>query len=132
MKGDINMFDNLTITKAYKLIDNITGTEVEISTFNAMLHKGSNINVYMNINYPNLYAQHKDAILTAYREFNAEVASLACTMELSLADNVGMLSELAPVQEEFKVKALDIFTQVIESLGDIRVNPVPSIDAIRY
>lgn len=132
MKGDINMFDNLTITKAYKLIDNITGNEVEIATFNAMLHKGSNINVYMNINYPNLYAQHKDAILAAYREFNADVASLACTMELSLGDNESMLSELAPVQEEFKVKALDIFTQVIESLGDIRVNPVPTMEIPRY
>ena len=132
MKGDINMFDNLTIAKAYKLTDNITGNEVEIATFNAVLHKGSNINVYMNINYPNLYTQHKDAILATYREFNAEVASLACTMELSLGDNESMLSELAPIQEEFKAKALDIFTQIIESLGDIRVNPVPSIDAIRY
>lgn len=132
MKGDINMFDNLTITKAYKLTDNITGNDVEIATFNARLHKGSNINVYMNINYPNLYTQHKDAILAAYREFNADVASLACTMELSLGDNESMLSELAPVQEEFKVKALDIFTQVIESLGDIRVNPVPTMEIPRY
>lgn len=126
------MFDNLTIVKAYKLTDNITGNEVEIATFNAMLHKGSNINVYMNINYPNLYAQHKDAILVAYREFNAEVASLACTMELALGDDVNMLSELAPIQEEFKAKALDIFTQVIESLGDIRVNPVPVMETPRY
>lgn len=132
MKGDIDMFDNLTITKAYKLTDNITGNEVEIATFNAMLNKGSNINVFMNINYPNLYAQHKDAILVAYKEFNAEVASLACTMELSLGDGVSMLSELAPVQEEFKAKALDVFTQVIESLGDIRVNPVPVMDVPRY
>ena len=132
MKGDIDMFDSLTITKAYKLIDNITGNEVEIATFNAMLNKGSNINVFMNINYPNLYAQHKDAILVAYKEFNAEVASLACTMELSLGDGVSMLSELAPVQEEFKAKALDVFTQVIESLGDIRVNPVPVMDVPRY
>lgn len=132
MKGDIDMFDNLTISKAYKLIDNITGNEVEIATFNAMLNKGSNINVFMNINYPNLYAQHKDAILVAYKEFNAEVASLACTMELSLGDGVSMLSELAPVQEEFKAKALDVFTQVIESLGDIRVNPVPVMDMPRY
>lgn len=126
------MFDSLNITKSYKITDNITGCDVEVATFNAILNKNSNINVFMNINYPNLYAQHKDAILAAYREFNAEVDSLACTMELSLGDNVSMLSELAPVQEEFKVKALDIFTQVIESLGDIRVNPVPSIDAIRY
>ena len=131
MKGDINMFDNLTIVKAYKLTDNITGNEVEIATFNAMLHKGSNINVYMNINYPNLYAQHKDAILVAYREFNAEVASLACTMELATQRST-VLSELAPIQEEFKAKALDIFTQVIESLGDIRVNPVPVMETPRY
>ena len=132
MKGDIDMFDSLNITKAYKLTDNITGNEVEIATFNGVLNKGSNINIFMNINYPNLYAQHKDAILVAYKEFNAEVASLACTMELSLGDGASMLSELAPVQEEFKAKALDVFTQVIESLGDIRVNPVPVMDIPRY
>ena len=53
------MFDNLNITKGYKLQDNITGNEVEIATFNAVLTKGSNINVFMNINYPNLYEVHK-------------------------------------------------------------------------
>ena len=67
------MFDNLNITKGYKLQDNITGNEVEIATFNAVLTKGSNINVFMNINYPNLYEVHKNNILIAYREFNAEV-----------------------------------------------------------
>ena len=126
------MFDNLNITKAYKLTDNITGNEVEIATFNAVLAKGSNIIIFMNINYPKLYAQHKDAILVAYKEFNAEVTSLACTMELALGDGVSMLSELAPIQEEFKAKVLDVFTQVIESLGDIRVNPVPVMDIPRY
>lgn len=126
------MFDSLNITKAYKITDNITGNDVEVATFNAVLNKGSNINVFMNINYPNLYSVHKKNILVAYREFNAEVASLACTMELSLGDGVSMLSELAPIQEEFKSKALDVFTQVIESLGDIRVNPVPVMDIPRY
>lgn len=126
------MFDSLTITKGYKIIDNITGCDVEIATFNAVMYKDSNINIFMNINYPNLYKVHKEEILKAYREFNAEVTSLACTMELSLVDGVSILSELAPVQEEFKAKALDVFTQVIESLGDIRVNPVPVMDMPRY
>ncbi len=65
------MFDNLNIIKSYKLTDNITGQDVEIATFNANLVKDSNVNVFMNINYPRLYDVHKDAILVAYREFNA-------------------------------------------------------------
>ena len=132
MKGDINMFDNLTIAKAYKLTDNITGNEVEIATFNAVLHKGSNINVYMNINYPNLYTQHKDAILASYREFNAEISSLACAMELSDMAIPCPLTEVEPLRKEFKEKALDVFNQVIDSLGDIRVNPVPVMNTPRY
>lgn len=126
------MFDSLNITKAYKITDNITGNEVEVATFNAMLHKGSNIHVFMNINYPNLYAVHKESILVAYREFNAEISSLACTMELSDMAIPCALTEVEPLQKEFKEKALDIFNQVIDSLGDIRVNPVPVMETPRY
>lgn len=125
------MFDNLNIVKGYKLQDNITGNDVEIATFNAILIKGSNINIFMNINYPNLYEVHKDNILVAYREFNAEVSALACTMGLASSDTLVETSKLKtfePLKEEIKEVAIQVFNDVIESLGDIRVNPVPQID----
>lgn len=125
------MFDNLNITKAYKLQDNITGNDVEIATFNAVLTKGSNINIFMNINYPNLYEVHKDNILVAYREFNAEVSALACTMGLASSDTLVEASKLKtfePLKEEIKEVAIQVFNDVIESLGDIRVNPVPQME----
>lgn len=125
------MFDNLNVTKAYKLTDNITGNEVEIATFNAHMTKGSNINVFMNINYPRLYETNKDEILEAYRDFNAEVSSLAYTMglaSLESIDNYSKLKSLEPLKEELKIISKDIFMQIIESLGDIRVNPVPQIE----
>lgn len=125
------MFDNLNITKGYKLTDNITGNDIEIATFNAILIKDSNINIFMNINYPNLYGVHKDNILVAYREFNAEVSALACAMGLANSEMVATPSKLAtlePLREEMKVISKEIFNQVIETLGDIRVNPVPQME----
>lgn len=125
------MFDNLNIVKGYKLQDNITGNDVEIATFNAILIKGSNINIFMNINYPNLYEVHKDNILVAYREFNAEVSALACTMGLASSDTLVETSKLKtfePLKEEIKEVAIQVFNEVIESLGDIRVNPVPQME----
>lgn len=125
------MFDNLNIVKGYKLQDNITGNDVEIATFNAILIKGSNINIFMNINYPNLYEVHKDNILVAYREFNAEVSALACTMGLASSDTLVETSKLKtfePLKEEIKEIAIQVFNDVIESLGDIRVNPVPQME----
>ena len=125
------MFDNLNIVKGYKLQDNITGNDVEIATFNAILIKGSNINILMNIKYPNLYEVHKDNILVAYREFNAEVSALACTMGLASSDVNpvdGTLKTLEPLKEELKNIAKEVFEQVIESLGDVRVNPVPQME----
>lgn len=127
------MFDNLSIIKGYKLQDNITGNEVEIATFNAVLTKGSNINVFMNINYPNLYEVHKDNILIAYREFNAEVSALACTMGLATeAHQASTLRKLEPLRGEFKDMAIKVFSDVIASLGNIKVNPVPVMDIPRY
>lgn len=127
------MFDNLNIIKAYKLTDNITGQDVEIATFNANLVKNSNINVYMNINYPKLYETHKDDILIAYREFNADVTSLACTMGLAEANlGISTLSNLEPVSDEFKKMATQVFSDVIASLSNIQVNPVPVMDIPRY
>lgn len=125
------MFDNLNIVKGYKLQDNIIGNDVEIATFNAILIKGSNINIFMNINYPNLYEVHKDNILVAYREFNAEVSALACTMGLASSDTLVETSKLKtfePLKEEIKEIAIQVFNDVIESLGDIRVNPVPQME----
>ena len=123
------MFDNLNIVKAYKITDNVTGNDVEIATFNAVLIKDSNINVYMNINYPKLYSVHKDDILIAYREFNADVSALACTMELANKTNSPSTLELFDdVREDFKVKAKAVFDEVIASLGEIQVNPIPQMD----
>ena len=124
------MFDSLNITKAYKIEDNITGSGVEVATFNAVLNKDSNINVFMNINYPNLYSRYKEEVLVAYQEFNADVASLACSMGLANMTQVCESSNLKDVHEEFKTMALSVFTQVIQSLNDIQVNPVPSIDVL--
>lgn len=125
------MFDSLNIVKGYKLTDNITGNEVEIATFNAVMIKGSNLNIYMNINYPKLYEVHKENILIAYREFNAEVSALACTMGLASSDTLVETSKIKtfePLREEIKEVAMKVFNEVIESLGDIRVNPVPQME----
>lgn len=125
------MFDNLNIVKGYKLQDNITGNDIEIATFNAILSKGSNINIFMNINYPRLYEVHKEDILIAYREFNAEVSALACTMGLASSDTLVETSKIKtfePLKEEIKEIAMKVFSDVIESLGDIRVNPVPQME----
>lgn len=127
------MFDNLSIIKGYKLQDNITGNDVEIATFNAILAKGSNINIFMNVNYPNLYEIHKNNILIAYREFNSEVSALACTMGLATESNpTSKLYNLEPLRGEFKDMAVKVFSDVIASLGDIQVNPVPVMDMPRY
>lgn len=126
------MFDSLNITKAYKLKDNITGNDIEIATFNAVLVKGSNINIYMNINYPNLYNAHKEAILKEYQEFNAEVSALACTMGLAEANSGSVLLNLEPLREDFKEMATKVFTEVIQSLGEVHVNPVPFMEVPRY
>lgn len=125
------MFDNLNVTKAYKLQDTITGNDIEVATFNAHMTKGSNINVFMNINYPRLYETNKDEILEAYRDFNAEISSLAYTMELASSEAIATYSKLKslePLREELKTISKDIFMQIIESLGDIKVNPVPQIE----
>lgn len=127
------MFDNMNIIKAYKITDNITGGDVEVATFNAVLNKGSNINIFMNINYPNLYEINKEEILKGYREFNSEVTTLAITMGLADKTNdVSSLSTLSTLSEDIKKMTMDIMNQVIESLGDIRVNPVPIMESSRY
>ena len=122
------MFDNMNMIKAYKITDNITGGDVEVATFNAILNKDSNINVYMNINYPNLYRKYKEEILDAYREFNAEVTTLAISMGLANPTSDLLKLNNVEVRDEINEMVKDVMKQVIESLGDIRVNPVPTME----
>ena len=89
----------------------------------------------MIINRVELYEKHKDEILTSYREFNADLSAIAVTMGLaeSVVAKASALNELNDVREEVKTMALEVFTQVIESLGDVVVNPVPMYDqGVRY
>lgn len=122
------MFDNMNMIKAYKITDNITGGDVEVATFNAVLNKDSNINVYMNINYPNLYRKYKEEILDAYREFNAEVTTLAISMGLANPTSDLLKLNNVELRDEINEMVKDVMKQVIESLGDIRVNPVPTME----
>lgn len=122
------MFDNMNMIKAYKITDNITGGDVEVATFNAVLNKNSNINVYMNINYPNLYTKYKEEILDAYREFNAEVTTLAISMGLANPTSDLLKLNNVELRDEINEMVKDVMKQVIESLGDIRVNPVPTME----
>ena len=122
------MFDNMNIIKAYKITDNITGGDVEVATFNAVLNKDSNINIYMNINYPNLYRKYKEEILDAYREFNAEVTTLAISMGLANPTSDLLKLNNVELRDEINEMVKDVMKQVIESLGDIRVNPVPTME----
>lgn len=128
------MFDNVNLSKSYSLND-LYGNSVEVCTFNATLSRMSGISVNMIINRVELYEKHKDEILISYREFNADLSAIAVTM--GLAESVGAeksaLYELNDVREEVKTMALEVFTQVIESLGDVVVNPVPMYDqGVRY
>ena len=126
------MFDNLNISKAYTLED-LYGNPVEVCTFNAYLVKNSNININMVINRPELYNNHRDKILTAYREFNANVSSLAVTMGLAdtLTNTESALVDLEVIREEVQRVAQDVFTQVSKSVGEVVVNPVETYNS-RY
>lgn len=123
------MFDNIQITKAYKIEDNIMGTSVEVCTFNATLNKQSGVNQYMNINYPNLYNTHTEEILLAYRKFNAEVSALAITMNLATeVEPVSTLNELKDVKDLLLKHTTEVMNSVIKSLENIQVNPVPMME----
>lgn len=128
------MFDVINSTKSYKIKDTITGFDVEVATFNANLAKDSNINIYMVINYPELYNVHKEDILEEYRLFNAEVTTIAIQMGLANMNNeLGNYSTNIELERHIKSIVLEKLTEVIESIGDIRVNPVPVMDvASRY
>jgi len=124
------MFDNMQITKDYVVVDNITQSKIPITTFNATLNRNSGIYMNMNITYPNLYNIHKDDILIAYRDFNSDVTALAVTMELAttITTAPSLLDDLESIRQELTVIATETFNQVIASLGDIQVNPVPVMD----
>ena len=126
------MFDNLNISKAYTLED-LYGNPVEVCTFNAYLVKNSNININMVINRPELYNNHRDKILTEYREFNANDSSLEVTMGLAdtLTNTESALVDLEVIREEVQRVAQDVFTQVIKSVGEVVVNPVETYNS-RY
>lgn len=123
------MFDNLQITKAYKIGDNITGNSVEVCTFNATLNKQSGVTQYMNINYPNLYNANTEEILLAYKKFNAEVSALAITMNLaSEVEPLSTLNELGGVKDLLLKHTTEVMDNVIKSLENIQVNPVPMME----
>ena len=126
------MFDNLNISKAYTLED-LYGNPVEVCTFNAYLVKNSIININMVINRPELYNNHRDKILTEYREFNANDSSLEVTMGLAdtLTNTESALVDLEVIREEVQRVAQDVFTQVIKSVGEVVVNPVETYNS-RY
>ena len=128
------MFDNVNLSKSYSLKD-LYDNSIEVCTFHANLSRVSRISVNMNINRVELYEKHKDDILTSSREFNADLSAIAVTMGLaeSVVAKASALNELNDVREEVKTMALEVFTQVIESLGDVVVNPVPMYDqGVRY
>ena len=123
------MFDNIQITKAYTLYDNINDNSVEVCTFNATLNRQSGVTQYMNINYPNLYNKNTEEILLAYRKFNAEVSALAITMNLATEiEPMSTLNELGDVKELLLKHTTDVMNNVIKSLENIQVNPVPMMD----
>jgi len=124
------MFDNMNILKAFKIKDNITGNEIEVCTFSAMLNKDSGISINMNITYPNLYQSNKDNILVDYRMFLSDVTALAVTMGLAttIETQPSILDDLEGIRIELTKIATETFNQVVASLGDIQVNPVPVME----
>jgi len=123
----------MQITKDYVVVDNITQSKIPITTFNATLNKDSGIYMNMNITYPNLYNANKDAILIDYRKFVSDVTALAVTMGLAttIETTPSILDDIESIRQELTVIATETFNQVIASLGDIQVNPVPSIEVYR-
>lgn len=99
------MFDNIKITKSYKIKDSKNEQEIEICTFNAYLDIYSGIRQDLNITYPILYKENKEDILQSYREFNAEVDSIAADMGLVYSEEINnsMLYNLKPFTEDFKI-----------------------------
>ncbi len=48
--------------------------------------------------------------------------------ESAISTERSLLNNLEPIRAEFKEMAAQVFNDVIASLGNIQVNPVPSMD----
>lgn len=125
----IIMFDNLNISKAYKITDNLTGNNVEIAQFNAYLTRGSNITINMNVNYPNLYEIHREAILQAYREFNSNVTALAVSMGLAeeITESPTILQDTTKLMDAIKLITSEVLVSAMSTISNIDVNEVPEL-----
>lgn len=124
------MFDNVTIYKAFKVMDTVKNSPIDVCTFNAILNSSSGVNMSMNINYPNLYSSNREAILVEYRKFSSDVTALAVSMGLAstIESDPTILQNLEKVREEMTKIANDVFNQVLATLEDITVNPVPIME----
>lgn len=123
------MFDNLNLSKAYTITDNLTGNKVEIAQFNAYLTKGSNITINMNINYPNLYEAHRELILKDYRAFNNDVTALAISMGLAveLKEQPSILQDTIKLTEAIKGITAEVLLSAMNTISTIDINEVPEM-----
>ncbi|MDU3338209.1 hypothetical protein [Paraclostridium bifermentans] len=110
------MFDNIKITKSYKIKDSKNEGDIEICAFNAYLDVCSGITQDLNITYPILYKENKKDILQSYREFSAEVDSIAADMGLVYNEEINnsMLSNLKPLTQDFKIMINAIIKDIIK------------------
>lgn len=117
-------FDNVNVSKGFKLTDSITDQEIEIATFNAVMIKDSNINIFMNVNNKNLYLKYKNDILNAYADFNAEIAALGLTMNLtSEAAAAGSdLKEYESYNQALYDQGVQFMKNIIKSIVENDVN----------
>lgn len=123
------MFDNLNISKAYTITDNLTGNNVEIAQFNAYLTRGSNITINMNINYPNLYEIHRQSILQAYMEFNSNISALAISMGLAeeITGSPTLLHDTVKLMDAIKELTTEVLENVMSTATNVEVNEVPNL-----
>lgn len=110
------MFDNIKITKSYKIKDSKNEGDIEICAFNAYLDVCSGITQDLNITYPILYKENKEDILQSYREFSAEVDSIAADMGLVYNEEINnsMLYNLKPLTQDFKIMINAIIKDIIK------------------
>lgn len=110
------MFDNLEIRKEFNLIDNISGNNITVCTFNATLNQRSGIYGSLNITYPILYKENKEDILQSYKEFSAEVDSIAADMGLVYNEEINnsILHNLKPLTEDFKTMINTVIKDIIK------------------
>ncbi|WP_394862464.1 hypothetical protein [Paraclostridium bifermentans] len=110
------MFDNIKITKSYKIKDSKNEGDIEICAFNVYLDICSGITQDLNITYPILYKENKKDILQSYREFSAEVDSIAADMGLGHNEEINnsMLYNLKPLTEDFKFMINTVIKDIIK------------------